>query len=283
MTGGGLSTDYDDRANMAVTAVMLELGQVLGSWRKQFVVIGGSVPWLHFRDGSPPHIGTLDVDLCLDAEALGNGQYATLVKRLEDSGYERGHDELRAFQLRKSVTVDEGAPIVVLVDLLMPKNARIKKNRPRLVQGLRVIEADGGDLALRELVEVTLAGAMPDGRHNEVVLQVASIPALLVMKGYALNGRDKKKDAYDIYYVVRQFAGGPAALAEACRPLLANPDAMKGFRFIADKFKSPTGFGPSTVRLFLGQSTAGGGLSPEQLQTDAFQQVDVWLRALGLR
>lgn len=55
---------------------------------------------------------------------------------------------------------------------------------------------------------------MPDGRPNAVELRVASIPAFLVMKGYALAGRDKHKDAYDIYFEVREFEGGPAALAE---------------------------------------------------------------------
>lgn len=40
------------------------------------------------------------------------------------------------------------------------------------------------------------------------------------MKGYALNGRYKQKDAYDIYYCIRNYPDGIDALAEACRPLL---------------------------------------------------------------
>ena len=52
---------------------------------------------------------------------------------------------------------------------------------------------------------------MPDGRPNRVELLVATISALLVMKGYALDGRDKAKDAYDIYFCIRSFPGGREA------------------------------------------------------------------------
>ncbi len=61
--------------------VMLEIGQVLGAFRDRFVIVGGSVPWLLYPEAEPPHLGTLDVDLGLDAHALGNGQdYAELVE-----------------------------------------------------------------------------------------------------------------------------------------------------------------------------------------------------------
>ena len=40
------TSDYDDRTTRAVKAVLLEIGQLLGSFRGKFVVIGGAVPWL---------------------------------------------------------------------------------------------------------------------------------------------------------------------------------------------------------------------------------------------
>ena len=41
-----------------------------------------------------------------------------------------------------------------------------------------------------------------------------TIPALLAMKGHAIEGRYKQKDAYDIYYCIRNYTGGPEVLAE---------------------------------------------------------------------
>ncbi|MBK8768302.1 MAG: hypothetical protein IPM01_28440 [Burkholderiaceae bacterium] len=274
--------DYDDRGAAAVVTVLLEIGQVLGTFRDRFVVIGGSVPWLLFPDANPKHVGTLDVDLSLDAEALTNSEYTGLIETLEKSGYERATVGLRAFQLRRTVTIDDGEPISVIVDLLMPKEAMLVRNRPPLLANFAVQRADGAAIAMRDYVEHTIEGVMPDGRRNAVSLRIASIPAFLVMKGYALAGRNKRKDAYDIYFAVREFAGGPDALANACRHLLADPVARVGYQHIAGKFTADDAFGPRTVRIFLEESSALGDMTPAQVQLDAFMQVKRWLLGLGL-
>ena len=99
----------------------------------------------------------------------------------------------------------------------------------------------------------------------------------------AIEGRYKQKDAYDIYYCVRNYPGGPEALAAACRPLLEHASGVAGFAFIAGKFDTPDGFGPTCVRRFVEDTKLLGERSPEQWQQDAFGQVDAWLRAVGLR
>lgn len=274
--------DYDERGSAAAYSVLIELGQVLGVFRQKFVIVGGAVPWLLMPNAQPSHIGTLDVDLNLSPEALSEGEYATLIESLEQAGYERGIDDLKPFQLRRWVRVDQGAPIAIIIDLMMPDDAKTRKNRPPLVDGLRVIEASGGRVALDHCVERHFEGRMPDGRNNAVDLLVASIPAFLVMKGYALIGRDKKKDAYDIHFSVRNFEGGPHALAGACRPLLADQSVVMGYRNIASKFRHEDDFGPQTVRTFLAESDALGEMTAEQIQVDAFMQVRAWLRGLGL-
>jgi hypothetical protein len=48
------------------------------------------------------------------------------------------------------------------------------------------------------------------------------------MKGFAVSLRHKRKDAYDIYYCVRNYPDGIDALAAACRPLLAEASAHQG-------------------------------------------------------
>lgn len=277
-----IAREYEERGTAAAYSVLIELGQVLGAYRRKFVIVGGAVPWLLMPNVQPSHIGTLDVDLNLSPEALSEGDYATLIESLETAGYERAVDDLKPFQLRRWVNLDTGAPIAIIIDLLMPDDAKTKKNRPPLVDGLRVIEASGGRVALDHHVEHHIEGRMPDGRNNAVDLLVASIPAFLVMKGYALIGRDKKKDAYDIYFSVRNFEGGPHALVEACKPLLADESVVTGYRNIASKFRHEDDFGPQTVKAFLAESDALGDMSAEQIQVDAFMQVRTWLGALGL-
>jgi len=82
---------YDDRTIKAVKSVLLEIGQILGSYRDKFVVVGGAVPWLLLDNPEMRHIGSLDVDLSLDPVALGDGEYAQLVDELRKHGYQRRH------------------------------------------------------------------------------------------------------------------------------------------------------------------------------------------------
>jgi hypothetical protein len=276
--------DYDDRTTQAVRSVLVEIGQILGSFRGKFAVVGGAVPWLLLDNPEMPHVGTFDLDLTLNPVALGDGEYANLIEALLDAGYEQ-NKRLRRFQLmRRMPPSEEGTPpIDVLVDFLMPRDAEIVKNTPPLVQDFAVQRADGAELALKFYQMVAIDGPMPDGGRNRVEVAVASIPALLAMKGAAIHNRHQQKDAYDIYYCIRNYEGGAAALAEVCRPLLALKDALDGFTWIAEKFDTVDGYGPTCVRNFVVDSHVLADRSADVWQQDAFGQVDAWLKALGLR
>lgn len=278
------ANEYDDRTTAAVKAVLIEIGQILGSYKGKYAVVGGAVPWLLLNDSDDMrHVGTLDVDLGLDAEALGDGEYANLIESLMAHGYQQ-REHLKRFQLVRQIkAADGGPPIDVIVDFLMPRDAVIVKNKPPLVDDFAVQRASGAELALRFNELVTISGTMPNGGANKVEVTVCSIPALLAMKGHAIEGRYKQKDAYDIYYCVRNYPGGSEALAKACRPLLDHKGGLAGYNFIAGKFESQDGFGPTCVRRFVEESQVLEDRTPDQWQLDAFGQVDAWLRALGIR
>lgn len=212
---------------------------------------------------------------------MSDGQYADLIELLEHSGYKRG-EGLKPFQLKRIVKVDDQEAIDVIIDLLIPREANLEKNKPQIVSGLRVQGADGGGLALTHNVVREIEGTMPDGKKNKVELLVASIPALLVMKGYALVGRKKFKDAYDIYFSVRNYKGGPVALAQECVKLLQDPVAQKGYQNIAGKFRDKDDYGPVTVRQFLEEAKSFADVASDEIQTDAFMQVAAFLRELKL-
>ena len=114
-------------------------------------------------------------------------------------------------------------------------------------------------------------------------IAVASIPALLAMKGFALDGRYKQKDAYDIYFSIRNYPGGIQELAEDCRPLLEHRSGRDGFAHIVSKFEDPEGYGATCVRNFVEGSDILDGRTADEWQQDAFGQVNAWARAMGLR
>jgi hypothetical protein len=277
------ANEYDDRTTAAVKSVLIEIGQILGSFEGKFAVIGGAVPWLLLDNLEMPHVGTIDVDLSLDAEALGDGEYARLVEALMTKGYNQ-NEGLKKFQLVRSIAATDGGDAIdVIVDFLMPRDAEIDRNKPPIIDDFAVQRADGADLAMRFNQMVAVRGSMPNGGTNKVEIAVCSIPALLAMKGHAIQKRYKQKDAYDIYYCIRNYPTGIAALAEDCRPLMNLPSGAAGYGFINDKFDQFDGFGPTCVREFVEGSTIMGDRNAEQWQRDAFGQVDQWLRVLGLR
>ena len=277
------ANDYDDRTTAAVKSVLVEIGQILGSFKGKFAVIGGAVPWLLLSESDMPHIGTGDVDLSLNAEALGDGEYAQLIESLQGQGYNQ-QDNVRRFQLVRTVPArDSGPDIDVVVDFLMPRDVEIVKNTPPLISNFAVQRADGADLALKFYQMVAIDSEMPDGGHNRVHIAVASIPALLAMKGYAIANRQKPKDAYDIYFCIRNFPDGLDALVAETKPLLEVDTARKGYLLIAGKFRDVNDFGPTRVRQFVDGSDVLGERTADQWQQDAFGQVNAWLVELGLR
>lgn len=275
------AVDYDDRSKAAVRSVLVEIGQVLGAFRGKFALIGGAVPWLLLDNDDMRHVGTLDVDLSLDAEGLRDSEYVDLVEALRASGYEQ-KGERKRFQLVRTVEVnDGGAPIDIYVDFLMPRNVKLEKHDPPFLDDFAVQRADGADLALKFAEMVAIEGTMPRGGINRVEIAIASIPALLAMKGHAVGKRDKPKDAYDIYYCIRNFPQGIEALAAQCVPLLAEKSGAEGFQYIADKFQSFEHTGPVNVRAFVTGTQALGERSEDQWQQDAFGQVAAFLEALA--
>jgi hypothetical protein len=276
------AAEYDDRTTHAVKSVLIEIGQILGSFQGKFAVVGGAVPWLLLNSEEMPHVGSLDVDLALDAEALGDGEYATLVEALKNNGYEQ-REELRRFQLVRQVpATDGGAPIDIIVDFLMPRDADVVKNKPPLIENFAVQKADGAELALHYNQLVAIEGAMPAGGRNRVEVAICSIPALLAMKGHALHGRHKQKDSYDIYYCIRNYPGDLDTLSQDCRRILEHASGEKGYSYIAEKFRAPDDYGPTCVRQFVEDTAILGERSPDQWQQDAFGQINAWLKALGL-
>ena len=278
------ATQYSDRTTAAVRSVLVEIGQTLGSYRGKFAVVGGAVPWLLLEESEMSHVGTADIDLSLDAEALAEDeQYAGLVEALHEQGYET-REELRNFRMVRTIDPkDGGAPIDVIVDFLRPFDAVISKDKPPITTDFATQRAFGADLATHFYKMVAIEGDMPRGGKNTVLIAVASIPALLAMKGYALDGRTKQKDAYDVYYSIRNYPGGIDALVEECRPLMEHQSGIEGFRHVAAKFKHADDFGPTCVRNFVADSDIVGERSLDEWQQDAFGQVDAWANALGLR
>jgi len=167
--------DYADRQVEAARRVLVDVGQVLASFRDAIVVVGGWVPDLLFPGAEPKHVGSIDVDLALDAAKLGDGRYAELLKLLLDTGrYEKVDKD---FQLVSTVDLRDGeVPLRVEVEFLAPADVRLKKNHPKRIEGFRVLQFPACSAAFGHPVNIELEGLMISGGRNTVRLRVASLP-----------------------------------------------------------------------------------------------------------
>ncbi len=101
--------DYGQREIEAARRVLVDLGQVLGSWfADSIVVVGGWVPDLLLPNSEEPHVGSIDVDLALDAEKLQAGRYAEIIRSLLGTGrYEKADQQ---YKLRAAVDLEDEGP-----------------------------------------------------------------------------------------------------------------------------------------------------------------------------
>jgi len=242
--------EYESRQVEAARRVLVDLGQVLAAFRDCLVVVGGWVPDLLISKAEEMHVGSIDVDLALDAEKLNDGRYAELLNVLLDT--RRYRPGTKSFQLLTDVDLGDGSqPIEVEVEFLAPKEVKLKKNKPKLLEDFRILQADGCGTAFNAPVEIELVGQTIRGAQNTVRLRVASLPDFLVMKAYALAGRDKPKDAYDICYCLANFPGGLGILVAAWKHRGEDKDVKRALEILREKFATVDGFGPAQVVEFL--------------------------------
>src|SRR6185312_17103851 len=98
--------DYSERQTAAAHRVLVDLGQVLASFRECVVLVGGWVPDLLLPKSDEPHVMSIDVDLALDTAKLSDGRYAELLKLLiETRRYQLSE---KPFQLFTVVDLEDG-------------------------------------------------------------------------------------------------------------------------------------------------------------------------------
>ena len=201
--------DYSARQVQAAHHVLVDVGQVLSSFRDAIVVVGGWVPDLLLPDAEPEHVGSIDVDLARDTEKLGAGRYAELLKLLLHTGrYQKGDKD---FQLVADVDLEDGEPPVrVEVEFLAPSEVKLKKNRPKLTKGFRVLQFPACAVAFQNPENVEIEGSMISGATNKVRFRVASISDFIIMKAQRWRAATSRRTCTTcVIALTRTRAGSP--------------------------------------------------------------------------
>jgi len=212
--------DYTKENVELVRQTCLYVATKLGDLLDDLVVVGGLVPSLLIPDESLPagedvHIGTMDLDLGLSLAILDRERYEDLTHRLHRSGFEPDENEEgnTTFQRWK---VHTSSGLKVTVDFLIPPSIDTDKGGD-----LRHIEKDfaavitpGLRLAFQDKKKVPLKGVTLKGEKAEREIWVCGPGAFIVLKTLAFHQRGENKDAYDLYFVIRNYGSGIDAVCE---------------------------------------------------------------------
>lgn len=281
-----LKNDYHPDLVGASLSVLAEVMTTLGSYRDSLVLIGGWVPYFILQEYQAPgldfgHVGSIDIDLLIDADVAYSEQYATIVAMLMDRGYSL--DPQVYFRLHRTITgASDGQEYSTAVDFLTPRPppGEGRAHRHRTVQSdLRARTLEGGDIALAHNFWLRLDGTLPGDGRTSVRLKIADLVACLSLKGIALGDRYAEKDAYDVYALCAYHRGGPSAVAARLRPHVHYPIVQRGLDGIAGKSRNLEADGPSWVTSFLVGVDDSSDIAL-RTRTDAFMVVNEVLRLL---
>ncbi|MDX2446681.1 MAG: nucleotidyl transferase AbiEii/AbiGii toxin family protein [Desulfobacterales bacterium] len=269
-------TDYNQIAVTAAYSVLLEISRILGQYRDKMVLIGGWVPQFLFQNKNEWHSGSIDIDLALDHKGINDETYQGIKGLLLERNYKEGK---QPFIFHRTVNID-GTDVTVQIDLLSGEyEGTGKSHRHQRVQALHTRKARGCDLAFENPIAVTIEGYLPGGAKDSAAIRVASIVPFLIMKAIVLDDRMKEKDAYDIYYCLRQYSDRLHELVAEFRPHLKNRLIQEGLTKLAKNFASEEHIGSKFVSAFEEITDEDDRI---QMERDAFERVNYLLRELGV-
>jgi hypothetical protein len=248
--------DYK-RENVAlVRQTCLYVATKLGDLLDDLVVVGGLVPSLLIPDESLPegedvHIGTMDLDLGLSLALLDSKRYEDLTLRLYRADFKPDKNE-EGNPILQRWKITPATDLKVTVDFLIPPSLATDKGGD-----LRHIEKDfaavitpGLHLAFQDKQKVSLKGLTLLGEKANREIWVCGPGAFVVLKALAFDQRGENKDAYDLYFVIRNYAGGVDDVCRCLSPLLKEVETKKALEILNRDFSEPDGVGPSRVALF---------------------------------
>ncbi|MEY3230347.1 MAG: hypothetical protein RL689_436 [Planctomycetota bacterium] len=243
-------SDHDDARVAIVLASLAEVVRALAEYRDHVLLVGGWVPRFLMPRAAERHCGSLDIDLAVDHVGIDDEGYRRIGELLAHVGFRPETGQPHRF-VRDSMA--KGTSVTVCVDLLAAEyGGSGGKRRHQQVQDVEARKARGCDLAFRHPVEVRVEMTLPDGAVSDVSLRVANVAAFIVMKAFALGGRRKSKDAYDIVYCLEQHPGGVQGVVAAFESLGSHGLVRESIGVLADAFRTVRHEGSVAVAEFRG-------------------------------
>jgi len=237
-----------------VRATCLYAATKLGDLTEDVVVVGGLVPSLlvgqqQLPAGASPYVGTMDLDLGLAFALIAEQRYQAITERLHRAGFEPDVNEEGRITRQRWWISD---PPVTVDFLIEPEDAEKRAGALLNIENdFAAIIAPGLHLAFADRQKVRLRGATILGEEASRDVWVCGPGAFLVLKALAFHLRGENKDAYDLFYVLRNYGSGVADVAARLALLLKDQATRTAMEHLRADFLNPNAVGPRRVAEFL--------------------------------
>ncbi len=250
-----IASGYKSEQVELVRATCLYVATKLGDIMDELVVIGGLVPSLLIKQdelpaGTEVHVGTMDLDIGLTLALLDEGRYRTLTERLRRAGFEQdineeGNPNRQRWKIegQKKVTID----FLIPPSLPDDRGGKLRHIDPDFA----AVIAPGLHLAFRDRERITLSGKTIIGEQATRQVWVCGPGAYVVLKSLAFHLRGENKDAYDLYYLIRNYGTSIEEVVSRLKPLLSDPSATEAIDVLRRDFQDHEGIGPRRVAEFI--------------------------------
>lgn len=251
------ATEYPRKQAELVRQTCLYIATKLGDLLDELVVIGGLVPSLLIPEQSVPrgedtHVGTMDLDLGLSLALLNADRYEELTTRLRRAGFEPDVNEAGnpTFQRWK---IEPSGSRKVTVDFVIPPSLDEDEGGKirHIEKDFAAVITPGLHLAFKDRRSVSLRGSTILGEKASREIWVCGPGAFVILKALAFGTRGENKDAYDLYYVIRNYGSGIDDVFKCLNPFLHEQETQKALQILRLDFSGPDGVGPSRVAEFL--------------------------------
>jgi len=251
---------YSKSITESSKSVLIEVLRILGSCRDYLVLTGGWAPYFileKFGEGSQ-HCGSVDIDFVLNPRLIDLKVYETIVSSIEKRGYKpyvTDDGEVLPYRFYRTVKSPlDGTEYKIEVDFISEPDV-VKMLSPEkflaVQKDLQAVVIRGSSVVFSHNFEHNIIGVLPSGAETKVLAKISDVVGSLATKGLALRGRYKEKDAYDIYFVLRHYGGGPEKVAEETRAFVNESVIAEALEEIKDKFRNVRSEGPFQVAHFL--------------------------------
>jgi len=262
-----------------VRSTCLYLATKLGDLMDDIVVVGGLVPSLlidqsNLPDNTDPHAGTMDLDLGLTFALVSEERYTEVTTRLESAGFNPDTNKEGNTTRQRWCIKD---PEVTVDFLIEPETEDSTKRAGKLFDlsaDWAAIIAPGLHLAFSNYKTITLDEETIMGERAKRDIRVCGAGAFAILKALAFHIRGENKDAYDLYYLLRNYGRGVADIADEIRPFLDDSTTKEALAYLSEDFSEIDSIGPKRTAEFL------TGESDEEIQADALGFVASLLREL---